>query len=217
MCPQRGGCAISTEASRSRPGHGDSTVVVHGSRTADWPGPRTWSGASWPSGAYVSRLPGPCRRRPRRLRAAAMCQSIGKHHRQVRSWKPHRSTAEVKSPSPRSCGSGWASGKAAGSSSRGLGTMSRCGFAVHRPRSRPAVSACSRAGVPRCPPTCNSGIDFADALHHASYKACATVATFDDRRFALRARRLGMTPAVTILSSCKPQARMVFEEQPGQW
>ena len=45
-----------------------------------------------------------------------------------------------------------------------------------------------------------SGIDFADALHHASYKSCDSVATFDDRRFARRARKLGLTPAVTVLS-----------------
>lgn len=44
------------------------------------------------------------------------------------------------------------------------------------------------------------GIDFADALHHASYRSCDSVATFDDRRFARRARKLGLTPAVTVLS-----------------
>jgi predicted nucleic-acid-binding protein len=47
---------------------------------------------------------------------------------------------------------------------------------------------------------CDAGIDFADALHHASYKACESVATFDDRRFARRAKKLGMTPAVMIFS-----------------
>lgn len=46
---------------------------------------------------------------------------------------------------------------------------------------------------------CDAGLDFADALHHASYKTCESVATFDDRRFARRARKLGMTPAVTVL------------------
>jgi predicted nucleic-acid-binding protein len=46
-----------------------------------------------------------------------------------------------------------------------------------------------------------AGIDFADALHHASYRTCASVATFDDRKFARRAKKLGMTPAVTILAS----------------
>jgi predicted nucleic-acid-binding protein len=45
-----------------------------------------------------------------------------------------------------------------------------------------------------------AGIDFADALHHASYKSCDSVATFDDRRFARRAKKLGLAPAVMIVS-----------------
>jgi predicted nucleic-acid-binding protein len=43
------------------------------------------------------------------------------------------------------------------------------------------------------------GLDFADCLHHASYSGCDRMATFDDRRFARRARRLGMLPAVTLV------------------
>jgi predicted nucleic-acid-binding protein len=46
----------------------------------------------------------------------------------------------------------------------------------------------------------DAGVDFADALHHASYKTCTSVATFDDRKFARRARKLGMAPTVTVLS-----------------
>jgi predicted nucleic-acid-binding protein len=45
-----------------------------------------------------------------------------------------------------------------------------------------------------------AGIDFADALHHASYKSCDSVATFDDRKFARRAKKLGLAPAVVVLS-----------------
>lgn len=45
-----------------------------------------------------------------------------------------------------------------------------------------------------------AGIDFADALHHAGYKACASVATFDDRKFARRAKKLGLAPAVMVVS-----------------
>ena len=45
-----------------------------------------------------------------------------------------------------------------------------------------------------------AGIDFADALHHASYKSCDSVATFDDRKFARRAKKLGLTPAVMVLA-----------------
>lgn len=43
-----------------------------------------------------------------------------------------------------------------------------------------------------------AGLDFADALHHASYGACQAMASFDDRRFARRAKRLGLIPAVSI-------------------
>lgn len=42
------------------------------------------------------------------------------------------------------------------------------------------------------------GLDFADALHHASYKSCERIATFDDKKFARRLNRLGMTPSAFI-------------------
>ena len=48
---------------------------------------------------------------------------------------------------------------------------------------------------------CAAGVEFADALHHASYRSCNSVATFDDRKFARRAKKLGLTPAVVVLSS----------------
>ena len=57
-----------------------------------------------------------------------------------------------------------------------------------------------RDAVEQALSNCEAGIDFADALHHASYKACDSVATFDDRKFARRAKRLGMTPAVMVVS-----------------
>lgn len=47
---------------------------------------------------------------------------------------------------------------------------------------------------------CDAGIDLADALHHASYRSCASAATFDDRKFARRAKKLGMAPVVTVLA-----------------
>jgi predicted nucleic-acid-binding protein len=43
-----------------------------------------------------------------------------------------------------------------------------------------------------------AGLDFADALHHASYRACHSVATFDDRKFARRAKSLALAPAVVV-------------------
>lgn len=38
----------------------------------------------------------------------------------------------------------------------------------------------------------------ADALHHASYRACDSMASFDDRKFARRSRRMGLTPTVLV-------------------
>ncbi len=43
------------------------------------------------------------------------------------------------------------------------------------------------------------GLDFADALHHASCRACASMATFDDRGFARKAKRAGLKPPVALL------------------
>ena len=43
-----------------------------------------------------------------------------------------------------------------------------------------------------------TGLDFADALHHASYLECESMATFDDRKFARRAGRLGLTSTVRV-------------------
>jgi predicted nucleic-acid-binding protein len=42
------------------------------------------------------------------------------------------------------------------------------------------------------------GLDFADALHHASYRDCDAMASFDDKRFARRAAKLGLAPRVMI-------------------
>ena len=43
-----------------------------------------------------------------------------------------------------------------------------------------------------------SGLDFADALHHASCRDCETVASFDDRGFARRIRQLNLPPRVVL-------------------
>ena len=42
------------------------------------------------------------------------------------------------------------------------------------------------------------GLDFADAVHWASSAGCSALATFDDRGFVRRARRLGLEPEVTL-------------------
>jgi predicted nucleic-acid-binding protein len=42
------------------------------------------------------------------------------------------------------------------------------------------------------------GLDFANALHWASSTACERLVTFDDKGFVRRARRLELTPEVTL-------------------
>ncbi|MEB8475021.1 type II toxin-antitoxin system VapC family toxin [Acidithiobacillus ferriphilus] len=42
------------------------------------------------------------------------------------------------------------------------------------------------------------GLDFADALHLLASSHCTEFMSFDDRRFARRAKRLGATPAVVV-------------------
>ncbi len=43
-----------------------------------------------------------------------------------------------------------------------------------------------------------SGLDFADALDHASCRDCEAIASFDDRGFARRIRQLNLPPRVVI-------------------
>ncbi len=42
------------------------------------------------------------------------------------------------------------------------------------------------------------GLDLADALHHASYRDCASMASFDDRKFARRVKKFGLVPGVIL-------------------
>ena len=48
-----------------------------------------------------------------------------------------------------------------------------------------------------------SGLDFDDALHHASCRACEAIASFDDRGFARRIRQLNLSPRVVIPTPLK--------------
>lgn len=43
-----------------------------------------------------------------------------------------------------------------------------------------------------------AGLELADALHHASYRGCDSMASFDDQKFARRVKRMGLTPRVII-------------------
>jgi predicted nucleic-acid-binding protein len=60
----------------------------------------------------------------------------------------------------------------------------------------PHVTVEDRSTVEQALSNCEAGVEFADALHHASYRSCSSMATFDDRKFARRARKLGLTPVV---------------------
>ena len=42
------------------------------------------------------------------------------------------------------------------------------------------------------------GFDFADVLNHASYKDCASIASFDDKKFASRVKQNGLMPSVIL-------------------
>jgi predicted nucleic-acid-binding protein len=44
----------------------------------------------------------------------------------------------------------------------------------------------------------SDGLDFADALHLLASSHCTEFMTFDDRRFARRAKRLGLVPGVAV-------------------
>ena len=62
------------------------------------------------------------------------------------------------------------------------------------------VSVEDRATVELALSSADAGLDLADALHHASYRVCSKVASFDDRKFARRVQKMGLAPAVTLLT-----------------
>ena len=66
-------------------------------------------------------------------------------------------------------------------------------------QSLPNVEFEDRLGVDWAINALAGGFDFADALHHASYRQCTQVATFDDRKFARRATSRRWKPPVKVL------------------
>ena len=62
----------------------------------------------------------------------------------------------------------------------------------------PQVSVEDRLSVEAALTGHRNGLDFADALHHATYRSCNRMASFDDRKFARRATKLGLVPAVSV-------------------
>ena len=65
--------------------------------------------------------------------------------------------------------------------------------------SLPNVEVEDRPAVELAVAALAQGFDFADALHHASYRQCTSVATFDARSFARRAQAAGWKPRVDLL------------------
>ena len=62
----------------------------------------------------------------------------------------------------------------------------------------PQVNVEDRESIVQALSHCQAGLELADALHHASYRGCDSVASFDDKQFAQRARRMGLTPRVVV-------------------
>jgi predicted nucleic-acid-binding protein len=62
----------------------------------------------------------------------------------------------------------------------------------------PHVTVEDRATVEQALSNWDAGIDLADALHHASYRTCVSMASFDDRKFGRRAKKLGLAPVVAM-------------------
>ena len=62
----------------------------------------------------------------------------------------------------------------------------------------PQVSLEDRLSVEAALAAYRNGLDFADALHHATYRVCDSMASFDDKKFARRATQLRLLPTVTV-------------------
>ena len=65
----------------------------------------------------------------------------------------------------------------------------------------PNVEIEDRVAVELAAAALGDGFDFADALHHASSRHCASMATFDDKKFAKRATAKGWKPPVKLLTA----------------
>jgi predicted nucleic-acid-binding protein len=64
--------------------------------------------------------------------------------------------------------------------------------------SMPQVVVEDRGAVEQALANALDGLEFADTLHLASYGNCVSLASFDDRKFARRAKRMGLLPKVVI-------------------
>jgi hypothetical protein len=58
----------------------------------------------------------------------------------------------------------------------------------------PGLTAEDRPALEQAVAGVRNGLHFADALHHASCRSCASMASFDDRGFLGRIRQLNLAP-----------------------
>lgn len=71
---------------------------------------------------------------------------------------------------------------------------------MHHLLALPQITVEDREAVAQALSHCDAGLDLADALHHASYRRCASMASFDDKKFVRRVKRLGLMPGVVVPS-----------------
>jgi len=64
----------------------------------------------------------------------------------------------------------------------------------------PGLKAEDRPALEQAVAGVRIGLDFADALHHASHPSCASMASFDDRGFVRRSRQLNLAPRLFVLA-----------------
>ena len=62
----------------------------------------------------------------------------------------------------------------------------------------PGLTAKDRPALEQAVAGLRSGLAFADALHHASCRSCASMASFDDRGFVRRTRQLNLAPRLFV-------------------
>ncbi len=69
---------------------------------------------------------------------------------------------------------------------------------IHHLLALPQVTVEDRESIVQALSHCQAGLELADALHHASYRGCDSMASFDDKKFARRSRRMRLAPQVVV-------------------
>ena len=62
----------------------------------------------------------------------------------------------------------------------------------------PGLTAEDRPALEQAVAGVRNGLDFADALHHASCRSCVSMASFDDRGFVRHIRQLNLAPRLFV-------------------